>query len=290
MTAYYAFYDQLLASSWLGEAAGRTAWLAGGLMGFCGIPAQVSGGILRTGGSAWLVTPECVTTPLIPIALAAVLAAPMSWQRKVLSLLALPLAFQVLAVARLMVLALPRLFIGSQGIAVHAFYQLLLAGLLVVWVAWWQSKSGILGAAQAIAAGALAGVALGALDLRLLRPALQRLVETLHLGHGYVDSQGALVLLPAFQVGLLVALWNARRPLPRLRELGLATPVVIVGGASTLWLLGELSLHAAIELPVVVLRSWSLALPILVAIAMGWMRAPQREPLGDVREAPAPAS
>lgn len=289
---YYAFYDQLLASPLLAAAAERTAWIAGGLMGVCGVQATVEGGILRTGSGAWVVTSECVTTPLIPIAAAAVLVARMPWRLRLLALVALPLVFQALAVARLMVLAIPRFLIGSPTIAVHAFYQVLLALALIAWLA--RRHGDGEGAARrtglAMAVGGAVALAVGAIDLGLARPFLARLGDGAHLGHGHVDPQGVLVLLPAFQLGLLTALWAAS-PVNRGRALRVATASVLaIAAGSTVIIVGELSRHAAVELPVVALRAWSLVLPLVLGWRWRRLGGPSEWAAGSARSAPSPAA
>lgn len=292
VAAYYAFYDRLLASPFLAALAERTAWMAGTLMGACGVPATIRGGVLQTPGHAWIVTPECVTTPLVPIAVAAVLVARIPWRLRLVALLALPVVFQALAVARLMVLALPRFLTGSPTIAVHAFYQVLLAVALVVWLARRQGAGATRLAAVALAIGTATGLVAGGVDRWLVGPAIERLAggaQPWHLGHGYVDPQGALAFLPAFQLGLLTALWIAlRRRLDR-REIALVGIAIVIGAGLTRIVLGELSTHAEIEVPVVAIRLWALLLPMV--LAWPWEKGRRRAgATGSTRGTPSPAA
>jgi hypothetical protein len=87
-------------------------------------------------------------------------------------------------------------------LAVHAFYQWLLAAVLVVCAARWRYRGGR--AAVHAVAGALAGVLL----VWLLAPLYNGLVTAAAVAP-VADPQGALALLPQFQVGLYVALWLA---------------------------------------------------------------------------------
>ena len=58
----------------------------------------------RTHG-AFIVTPGCIFTPLIPLYLAAALAAPLDWGPRTGTLLAMPAVFFALGDSRLLVLA-----------------------------------------------------------------------------------------------------------------------------------------------------------------------------------------
>jgi hypothetical protein len=86
-----------------------------------------------------------------------------------------------------------------------------------------------------------------------------------HAGHDFGDPQGALALLPAYQVGLLVALWVAfgrTASWPRFAT-GLAalaaSQVALVAG------LGELFHHAGLDPHISLIRAWAVAGPLIVA-------------------------
>ena len=84
----------------------------------------------------------------------------------------------------------------------HAFYQLLLAAVLVFLAALWRHGRG------AALRYALAGVAVGVVFVQVLGPFYTR-VMTYPVGTPLDDPQGAIAFLPAFQVGLYLALWVA---------------------------------------------------------------------------------
>ena len=171
------------------------------------------GPIIRTGHGVFLFTQKCILTPLIPLYVAAGLAAPIGWRRRTAMLVATPLVFFALGVSRLLVLAVPAAVIGSYAVAIHAFSQTLVAVILVAVAAFRTAGTARRGAARAAAA-----VALGAVAAFAAAPIVGAVVggavgglESFagHAGHAFADDQGAWAILPAFQVGLFAALWIA---------------------------------------------------------------------------------
>ncbi len=272
VAVFYAFFERLLASRVLEAAAGWVAATAGVVMRGVGLEAAVSGGLLRTANGSWAVTPECVLTPMIPVYLAAVLAAPIGRWRRLGALLATVPLFLLLGIARLLVLGLPPALVGSHLVAVHGFYQLLAALLAVVLLAWLyrgRRETASRVAARALGAlvlGALIGVLVGQIDLRWLRPAVAALGEGLHLGHGWRDGQGVLTTLPGFTLGLFCAALLAARRRPRPRKLAVGLAWLAAGQMATLIGVSELAAHLNLEPPVALLRAWALILPLWV----GW--------------------
>lgn len=290
LTVYYVLSRWWLESDVLQRTALAVAGTAGALMRVLGLPATVDDAVLRTPGGIWLVTPDCVTTPLIPIYLAAVLTWKLTPVRRLAALLAVVPLFFGLATARLLVLALPAAIVGSPEIAVHAFYQVLLAAVLVAVVARRRSREGWTGrAATAFGIGAAAAIPCGLVDLRWLRAELLPRLESLHLGHSWVDSQGTLALLPAFQIGLLLALWWAAGRPGGHRMAAARLALVILGAAATVIAAGEAATHLGFELPVVLLRAWTLLLPTAL-LADLLIRSAPRGAEAPRRAAPTPAA
>ena len=205
----------LAASGVLDVYAGDVARSAAAVLRFTGMDAAVEGRVLRAGGIRYLITSECVTTPLLPLYVAAVLAAP--WRRSLRAAAvcaAVPL-FAVLSVIRLVTLAVPALINGSPLPVTHAFHQLLLGACILAGTAAVEpgatavarARRACLGLAVALAVG----IAGGALYLRSLGIAFPAAL------HDPADVQGALVMLPAFQMALLGGLafilrgWRDRR-------------------------------------------------------------------------------
>jgi exosortase/archaeosortase family protein len=287
---YYFAYSRLLESAALMTVARWAASAAGLLMSVLGQGAQVADNYLRTAHGSWVVTPECVATPLIPVYLAAVFTAPLSPLKRLLASVAAAPLFILLGTARLLVLALPLSLVRSHNVAVHGFYQFLLAVLLVAFLVFRQhrfveaSPSRLLSQLSlALLLGGGIGLLVGALDGGWLRPTLAALPDGIHLGHGYTDPQGALRLLPAFQLGLFAALWKVaakRTPWPKLTAavlfLLVFQAVVVVG-------IGELAVHSVVPIPVVFVRALSLALPAVLV----WLIARQ-ESRGTAEPRPIP--
>ena len=270
VVAYFALTSLVYRSHAVNVLASWVAVVGGGLLAAAGTTVSVSGTLLRTSHGAFLVTQECVFTPLIPVYLAGVLSVPLSRSQRALALLATPFIFFAVGVARLLVLAVPRAVIPAHDVAIHAFSQTLVAVILVAAAAIWAGTPG--GARRtggagrgglAIVAGfLLAGIA-GLFWGDLLTGAtgwLQALAG--HGGHQFSDEQGALAILPAFQLGLFAALWLAlgatrswRRALAGCGLLALLQAVLLLP-------LGELAVHFGLDLHVGLIRTWAIAAPL----------------------------
>ena len=117
------------------------AWTAGTAAFFitaAGLAAAASGNVLETSRGAFMVTPECLATALVPLYVAGVLTVRTTWPRRALALAAAPLLFTSLAVARLLLLAVPPVLVASPLFLVHGFHQLVLAVICVVLFALWR--------------------------------------------------------------------------------------------------------------------------------------------------------
>ena len=287
VAVYFATAPFFYESAFVDVVAGWIAVAGGAILAAAGTTVALSGPIIRTTHGAFIVTQECIFTPLIPLYVAAAFAAPIGWGRRAAMLVATPAVFFALGVARLLVLAVPAAVIGSYAVAIHAFSQTLVAVILVAVAAFRTTDTGRRGAARAALAVALGSVAafaaapvLGAV-VGGATGGLQSLAG--HAGHAFADDQGAWAILPAFQVGLFTALWIAvagggrswRRAL-----LGLGG-VVLVQAAFGLPV-DELAHHYGFNPHVGLLRGWALALP---AVAVWWLARPV---LFEIVDAPAP--
>lgn len=275
---FYLVSGWLFRSAAILEVAGWAAAVAAAVMAVFGVSVEVAGNTLRTSSGAFVVTQSCVVTPLLPVYLAAVLSLSMSpVQRTLAALAALPL-FVFLGTARLLVLALPLALVGSHSIAIHAFYQVLVAILVIVWV-----RRGA--SARALAVGTVSAFLVGLVG-KGLSMVLADWRASVHLGHGYIDPQGALSLMPAFQIGLFVALWlaSSRRFLDR--RLGAGVALLLLAHACVLVVLGELAVHVGIEAPIAAIRAASLGLPLLLA----WWLGGRSEGAENVAPEPLPQS
>ena len=181
--------------------AGFIARAAAATLGLLGVNAHAAANVLWTARGGFLVTQECISTPLIPVYLAAVCAYATTWRRRIPGVLATLPLFTILGVVRLLLVALPGV-VPSPLFFVHAFYQLLLGAVVVLVAALWRHGR------RAAAGPALAGIVAGVLFVFLLGPLYTRVVSY-PAGIPLDDPQGAIAFLPAFQVGLYLALWVA---------------------------------------------------------------------------------
>ena len=287
VAVYFATAPFFYESPFVDVVAGWIAATGGGILAATGATVALSGPIIRTAHGAFIVTQECIFTPLIPLYVAAGLAAPIGWRRRTAMLLAMPFVFFALGVSRLLVLAVPAAIIGSYVVAIHAFSQTLFAVILVAVAAFRTAGTGRRGAARAAVAVAL-GAAAAFASAPFLGAVVGGAVDGLqslagHAGHAFVDDQGAWAILPAFQVGLFAALWIAvagggrswRRAL-----VGFGGVVVLQAAFGVP--VDELAHHYGFDPHVGLLRGWALALP---AAAVWWLTRP--EPLRMlVRSAP----
>lgn len=248
--------------------AGVVTGAAAMLLGLLGVTVQAAGNVLSTPRGGFAVTQECLSTPLIPVYLAAVCAYSPTWRRWCAGVVATLPIFVGLGIARLLVLAIPA-HVASPDFLVHAFSQLAVAAIVVLVAAFWRHGR-TLGPAFA-AAGILAGV----LFVRLLGPLYTELV-TSGAGAALPDPQGAIAFLPAFQVGLYLALWAAafaavawKRVLAGLALLGLTQAVGLLA-------LATLATHTGLLAHVRDIRGWAIAGPVLIFAAMVGRAQPRR--------------
>jgi len=276
------------------EAGAWTARAAALFLTAAGLVASTSGNVLATSRGAFIVTPECLATALVPLYVAAVLSVRLTWPRRALALAAAPPLFAVLAIVRLLLLALPPALASSPLFLVHGFHQLVLAVALVVCLAvWleppaprrWGRAAGRAGAALGAAAifAIVAGAALTSVVRGGARAVASMAPHTLTEVTSAGDAQGALALLPAYQAGLLLALGMTagvgwRRLLPAYAAL-LASQVML------LVILGELAEHAGLVPHALLLRAWAVGVPAALTLVMLRAGPPAAAPLGPLRPA-----
>ena len=236
--------------------AGLIASAAAVTLGGLGISAHAAGNVLWTPNGAFLVTQECISTPLIPVYLAAICAYTRTWRRLTLGVVATVPLFIALGIVRLLVVALPDV-VASPLFLVHAFYQLLVGAVVVFVAALWRHGG------RAALGYAVIGVIVGVLFVQLLGPSYTRVI-TSQAGAPLNDPQGAIALLPAFQVGLYLALWVAafvavawRRVLAGLAVLGLTQTAGLLA-------LHALATHSDLTAHVRDVRGWAVAGPVLI--------------------------
>jgi len=239
--------------------AGVIARAAATTLGILGVTVHATGNVLWTARGGFAVTQECISTPLIPVYLAAICAYSKTWRRLIVGVLATLPLFTALGIVRLLVVALPD--VVAPLFFVHAFYQLLLGAVVVCLAALWRHGR------RAAPGYALAGIALGVLFVSLLGPLYTRAV-TYQAGAPLHDPQGAIAFLPSFQAGLYLALWVAafvaggwRRFLVGLAALGLTQ-------TAGLFLLHALAADPGLAAHVRDVRGWAVAGPVLIFAAV----------------------
>lgn len=242
------------------------------LIRLMGGEATLTGISLRTSNGSFLVTNECIMTPLIPAYFAAVFALPMTRGRRAMYLLAAFPVFFMLGAARLLVLAFPTRVVGSHLVAIHGFFQVLLAVVLVVVAAGLTTpkpmKTGELTRSIALAlTGGTATTVLVALILnRLLFSSVSWLRVALgHAGHDYMDPQGALLMMAPYQLGLFVALWLAWSPRSSGRRLTIGVTALAISQIIVLFGVGEWFSHTGIVPHIAAIRAWSVVSVLTIA-------------------------
>jgi hypothetical protein len=247
---------------------GFIAAAAATLLGGVGVPAHAAANVLWTQSGGYLVTHECILTPLLPIYLAAIWTFVPAWRGRLPGLAAAVPLFVALGIVRLLVVALPETLVGSPLMLVHAFYQLLLGAVIVAVAARWRHG-------PRAAARAAAGVAAAVLFLYLLGPLYTRLV--MYTGGGRLDDpQGALALLPAFQVGLYLALWIAAFMATGWRAFLAGLTLLVMTQTTVLLALEALADLAGLTAHVRDLRGWAIAGPLLIIAVVVNLARPHR--------------
>jgi exosortase/archaeosortase family protein len=240
--------------------AGFIARAAAATLAGAGVSAHAAANVLWTPRGGFLVTQECISTPLIPVYLAAICTYSTTWRRVVLGVLATLPLFIALGIVRLLVLALPDV-VASPIFLVHAFYQLLLGAVVVFLAALWRHGG------RAAAGHALAGLIVGVLFIRLLGPSYSRVVAY-QAGAGLDDPQGAIALLPAFQVALYLALWVAAFVAVGWRRFLVGLAVLELTQMAGLLALHALASGSGLTAHVRDVRGWAVAGPVLIFAAV----------------------
>lgn len=252
------------------------AALAVSMLTMIGVTATVSGNLLMAGGGSYLVTSDCVTTPLMALYVAAIAAAPIGVGARLAWGLAFAPVFVALAVLRLLTVALPPVLFGSSLFVTHAFHQLVLAvmivgGMAMYWRAGRQSPAVTGVVIGALALGVSVGLMGGALYTRAIFDGLGWIGvpgASALATPGPSDFQGALASLPAFQLALFVAMAVVVRHRLSLRRT--ATGVAVLVGVQLVTLAGlavsaiDISSNAA----ALALRGWALAVPGAVVVGL----------------------
>ncbi len=293
VVVYFATAPFFYQSPAVNVIAGWIAAAGGALLTAARTTAMVDGPLIRTTHGAFVVTQECIFTPLIPLYVAGVLTAPLAPLRRAAALAATPAVFFALGVSRLLVLAVPAAVIGSYATAIHAFSQTAVALILIVAAAFRVvgpaagTGTAIARALLAVGSGIAAGYVAGPVWSWLFDgvAGLQALAG--HAGHLFADAQGAWALVPAFQLGLFTSLWVAVAGRCGWRSAALGLGVLALVQAALTLPVGELAHHYGFNPHVGLIRGWALAAP---AALVWWLRRPAGEPRGSLVPAGARAT
>ena len=304
LAVYAASVPWIFASPLMARMGTWTVGAGGAVLSLMGASVTTTGNVLLTGRGAFQVTPECLYTPMTALYLAAVLALPASGRRRLgWCLLGIPL-FLAFGVVRLLVLALPPFVADSPVFLAHGFYQIVVGasaimvaahaslgasagyGALRRSVAKASARAGLRASGRTVVA--LAAALAGAI---LLGPVWESaLVRTAHIVQAIVpmttatfvqagDRQGALALLPAFQVGCMIGLWMAVTGGRNRRRLLTSLAVIAGSQLALLVVLGIIRSGLEIEPHALVIRGWALVVPLV--IAAGWGAGGATVPVGE---------
>jgi exosortase/archaeosortase family protein len=264
-----------LESTRLLGVAGFIARAAAWTLQLLGIEARATANQLWTARGSYLVTQECISTPLIPIYLAAVLALRGPWRSRLLAICAAVPLFVGLGIARLLVVALPPSLAASPLFLIHAFFQILLAAVVVVLAAIRRHADRWTAARRA-----LCGIGLGAAFVLLLgAPCADLAVRATRAlgaaaGPAPDDPQGAIALLPGFQAGLYLALWVAARVTGSWRRFVAGLALLGLLQIATLAALPLLAGSLSAALLTQGVRAWAVAAPLIVLALVNRLHAP----------------
>ncbi len=157
--------------------------------------------------------------------------------------------------------------VSTPLIPVHAFYQLLLGAVVVFFAAFWRHGVGGTALRRALL-GVLLGAALvhpfGAPYTWLVKSAAEMLGGPAPLQ----DPQGAIAALPAFQVGLYVALWVAAFVAAGWRRFLAGFALLALTQTAGLLALHVLASHSGLTPHVADVRAWAVVGPLLVIAAV----------------------
>ena len=273
VVAYVAASPWLLQSTALQGLAVRMAGVATALLGSVGVDALTGGSTLVVGGRPFLITPECLITPLMPVYLAWALTWPREWRGRLATAAAFVPIFASLSLVRLLTVALPAM-IGPPLFLTHGFYQIVLGLLLVLLAARWRTRGAPVSATLRAFGGAAlvavcAAVALAVPYIWLIETARHALTgiapHMLSPIATAADVQGAVAIMPAYQLGLVVGLTLALFDVRAWRVLAWLVPLALLFQIATFVAVGETSAHLLPVVPPVALRAVAVGVPLLVA-------------------------
>lgn len=228
-------------------------------LGALGVEATAAANVLWTSKGGFEVTQECISTPLIPLYVAAVMTYGARWRWRLLALAAAVPLFVGLGIARLLVVALPSAVIGSPVFLIHAFYQFLLAALIVCAAAAWRRGPG---AWRIAVLGCVAGI----LAAVVLDPVYALLLSAFTVAIPFDDAQGAMASLPSFQAGFFIALSIATMTALAWRAFAKGLGTLALLQVAAFGALHAVSRYSDLAPQIRDVRAWAIAAPLAVVL------------------------
>jgi S-adenosylmethionine decarboxylase len=278
LVVYAASAPWALASPSLGRAGAWIARSAATTLTALGAHADAFDARIMTDRGAFVVTQECLFTPLIPLFFAAALSMPMTRPRRWTWILLAPVLFFALAVARVLALALPPFIVDRPLLLVHGFYQVVAAAALMGAAAYYASQNDdgavrpgpLARATLALSVAAATGVLAGAPWSAGVQAAARMILGWLHLDVSSLvpanDQQGALALLPAYQLAMTVGLWVALTKGRGMRALAYGLAVLAVSQPAFVVAVGVAHAWMGITTHALAVRGWAVAVPSVLAL------------------------
>jgi hypothetical protein len=229
-----------------------------------GVDAVATAGLLTTPRGGFLVTQECIATPLIPVYLAAVLVYSRRWWTMGVGVAAAVPLFVALGIARLLVVAIPAGLEPSPAFLIHAFSQLVVGAGMVCGLALWRYGAGARTYVRVLAALALAVVFVQVLGA----PYTNAILWFRPAGPALDDPQGALMFLPSFQFGLFLALWVAAFVPNGWKRFVCAAALLVAIQIAVADSVQLLNVYAGIAPVVRDIRAWAVLGPALIIAAV----------------------
>jgi exosortase/archaeosortase family protein len=276
LAVYAVAVPVLTEAQMLTPAARGAANAAAAILNGFGADASVTLQLLSVGRMQYLVTPDCVATPLIAFYFAAVFASPLGWRTRLLGVVAAVPLFSVLAVLRLLTVALPVAAADATLVLTHAFNQILLGAAVLVAVALWRSDGHSRPRAVAVALGVAVAVAVIAVAGGFaVAAAWAGLLEGLHLaappglpGSGAGDGQGALLAMPIYQLAVFAGAWILARRHAAHARWATAAVMLVVSQFVLLTTLGWMHSEGIRPFSALAIRAWSVAVPVLMILVV----------------------
>lgn len=273
--AYAAAVPWMFTSALLRIASEWTATGGAFLLQRFGASVHSAGDVLVTARGAFQVTPECLFTPVLPLYVAGAWVLPIARSKRWLWLLAAVPLFFLLGIVRLLALALPPFLVDRPAFLVHGFYQIAAGVIAIAALARVAARrlDGELWAPRALTGLGAAAIVAGVLGSSWQRGLLgvaagvhSVFPSTLIILTSPSDQQGALAMLPVFQLAVVVGLWAALTRGTRLRSLLTALGVLAATQVTLLVVLGYLSARYGVQAHAVMIRGWAVAAPVVIAL------------------------